>query len=487
MHAAANEVGALWGAPRIEVPRSLTDLLAAASFGDLGAEHSWRCGTARYQPTRPACTGYGCARMSRLARPCSAQRQWSRGRTRSFSLITFVAEPAAGITTEPRQAFVSQSYPGWEWIIVATDDSMPDVSQAIARIGRDDRYPNRQRSVRKHARGRMERGAARGTSGNLRRLLDQHDLLAPAALYKMARVLERSPDCDLLYSDEDRVSRRTLRHEPRFKPDWSPELLLASNYIGRLAMFRVAAAVRSRRFSRSALVHAEEWDLFLRLSRSTARIRRVPRCLYHRDETATAGAEDGTEAVLQDHCRTLGLQVAVTRSHGAARVVWNIQGQPMVSIVIPNRDAAAVFRQCVRVFARTRAIRAANSSSSTTGAPRGKFSSSIGRSSAAVMDASCRSIGPSTFPRPATQAQPRRSGELLLFLNNDIEVIRAGLARRADTLGSAAGRRHCRSEAPVPGSDDSARRSGLWAGPRRPHLREGGRRRIRRVRLHRVV
>ena len=94
---------------------------------------------------------------------------------------------------------------------------------------------------------------------------------------------------------------------------------------------------------------AEEWDLFLRLSRATTRIRRVPHCLYHRDETtrlAPPGPDDA-EPVLRDHFQTLGLEAAVTRTGGLARVSWDIQGQPTVSIVIPNRNAAAVLKQCV--------------------------------------------------------------------------------------------------------------------------------------------
>src|SRR6202022_1266676 len=86
--------------------------------------------------------------------------------------------------------------------------------------------------------------ALRWSQGEFAALLGQHDRLAPAALYEMASALDREPGCDVLYSDEDRIARPSLeRHEPRFKPDWSPELLLASNYIGRMAMMRVAAAI----------------------------------------------------------------------------------------------------------------------------------------------------------------------------------------------------------------------------------------------------
>ena len=115
--------------------------------------------------------------------------------------------------------------------------------------------------------------ALRGARGEFAALLDQHDRLAPSALYEMACALDRTPACDLLYSDEDRISRRGFeRHEPHFKPEWSPELLLASNYIGRMAMMRVAAATAAGGFrnGRGGRGGVEEWDLLLRLSRTTA-------------------------------------------------------------------------------------------------------------------------------------------------------------------------------------------------------------------------
>ena len=51
---------------------------------------------------------------------------------------------------------------------------------------------------------------------------------------------ERLPNSDVLYSDEDRLTAGGARCGPRFKPDWSPELMLSHNYVGRLAMVRAA-------------------------------------------------------------------------------------------------------------------------------------------------------------------------------------------------------------------------------------------------------
>ena len=85
-----------------------------------------------------------------------------------------------------------------------------------------------------------------------------------------------------------RSVRVRQRERPRFKPSWSPELLLAENYIGRLSLMRRELVSGSNGF-RNGFDGAEEWDLLLRLSRRTKAITRLPLCLYHR----AAGARGG--------------------------------------------------------------------------------------------------------------------------------------------------------------------------------------------------
>ena len=63
-------------------------------------------------------------------------------------------------------------------------------------------------------------------------LLDHDDLLAPNALYEVAKVLEKEPETEVLYTDEDKVRGEDLEHfQPHLKPDFSPDLLRSNNYI----------------------------------------------------------------------------------------------------------------------------------------------------------------------------------------------------------------------------------------------------------------
>jgi GT2 family glycosyltransferase len=364
-------------------------------------------------------------------RTLGAQRKTSAAGRRLFSLLTFVTEPESWDAGGIAESVLGQSYPRWEWILAATEDSTGDLRKAADRWARDSRV----RVLRLPAgstRADAWNAALGGALGEFAALLDQDDRLAPAALYEIASAIDRAPGCDLLYSDEDRISRSLGRHEPRFKPDWSPELLLASNYIGRMAMMRVAAATAAGGF-RNGHNGVEEWDLLLRISRATTRIQRVTRCLYHRGEADVSAGTDvdagpgngqGTaEATIREHWEQLGLEVAVSKSAGGCRVVWPVRGRPLVSIVIPNRDAGRILKRCVSgllqetSYPNIELVIVDNGSSDLEVI---ELYRSLEREGPTVIVPFARTFN---FSAACNAGAAAARGDLLLFLNNDIEVL----------------------------------------------------------------
>ncbi len=350
-----------------------------------------------------------------------AQREWSRGRTRTISLISLADEGDGWMDLRTAASVHAQSYQGWEWIVVAPEGRIEEVSRTLG-SGNDPRV--RTLAVPSGvSRADAWNSALREARGEFAALLDSGDVLAPAALYEMAQAIDQPPDSDVLYSDEDRMAPRgTRRHDPHFKPDWSPELLLSSNYIGRLTLLRRNAAIAAGGF-RHVEGGAEEWELLLRLSRSPGRIRRVPRCLYHRVDSRLGETDAGAKAVVEDHCRALGLRPMVTKSAGALRVSWDVPQQPIVSIVIPNRNAAAVFKQCVAgllektAYDRRELIVVDNGSTEPEVL---ELYRSLERRGAARIVPFDR---PFNFSAACNAGAAAASGDLLLFLNNDTEVI----------------------------------------------------------------
>src|SRR4029078_12054626 len=74
--------------------------------------------------------------------------------------------------------------------------------------------------------------ALAAAGGDFVALLDHDDELAPDALLEVAELLDRHPHTDVVYTDEDKLDFDGTHVEPFFKPDWSPEYLNSTMYLG---------------------------------------------------------------------------------------------------------------------------------------------------------------------------------------------------------------------------------------------------------------
>ena len=265
-------------------------------------------------------------------------------------------------------------------------------------------------------------------------VLDSRDTLAPEALLELVKSLNEHPDADIVYSDEDAVAPDGRRVRPFFKPEWSPDLLLSTNYMARFALVRRALIDELGGF-RADAVGAEAYDVLLRAVERTKKIVRVPRVLYHRrlevpSVAALAAGEKRAAAerfVLADALRRRGLEAQVRGQPSDGQAVphhavrYRLRGEPRVSIIIATRDKVHLLSQCIRsIEDKTR----------------------YGRYEVLVVDNGSRD--PETLrylgalgPKHRVVAYPGRfnfsainnfgaeqaTGEQLLFLNNDVEVI----------------------------------------------------------------
>ena len=328
---------ALWGHPRIESPRPFDDVVR-------GLRSAFTRGAIGLSATAPPSAEQIYAAHARTARPSRsalrAQRADARNRSRVITLVTFV-DATSQWRTETDESIFGQSYVNWEWLLVTSSDASG--APSLRRLEKRDRRVRLVAAPAGAGRAGGWEAALAASTGEFVALVDAGDTLSPDALFEMAAVIDGSPGADVIYSDEDEIARGK-RAAPSFKPEWSPELLLSSNYIGRLALIRREAAVAAGGFQERA--SDTEWDLLLRLSRSTARFRRVPRCLYHRRAADRAKGSGPGCADVAAHVAALGRTAQVAASPGGCRVVWPASGR-LVSIVIPNRDALAVLAQAV--------------------------------------------------------------------------------------------------------------------------------------------
>ena len=187
--------------------------------------------------------------------------------------------------------------------------------------------------------------------------VDHDDLLAPFALFEMARAIIESPEADIFYSDEDRCTIEGKRHSPFFKPEWNPELLLSSMYLGHLLAYRRDLVERIGGF-RKEFDLSQDYDFALRATERAKAIYHVPHVLYHWREHPASGSGGGKPearktnlAALSDAMKRRDLAAEISEYPTANRARLKISNWPKVSIVIPT-DSAERARLCVEQLPR---------------------------------------------------------------------------------------------------------------------------------------
>lgn len=275
-----------------------------------------------------------------------------------ISVLVPVYNPAAPTLERAVASVRNQIYEDWE--LCLADDASTDthVRFLLERLAREDprvRITFRERNGHISA---ASNSALQIATGEFVALLDQDDELSSDALARCALALNEHRNLDFIYSDEDKVTEDGVRFDPYFKPDWSPELLLSQMYTGHLSVYR-AELVRAVGGFREGYEGSQDHDLALRVTERTAKIRHIPRVLYHWQavpgSAATAVgakpyASDAALRALEDAIarRLLDGSVEICSGHPDRYIVHLRCGLvPKVSIVIPTRDRADLLERCL--------------------------------------------------------------------------------------------------------------------------------------------
>lgn len=263
--------------------------------------------------------------------------------------------------------------------------------------------------------------------------LDHDDLLAPFALFEVVSKLQTIAEIDMAYSDEDKISKSKKRFDPFFKPDFSPDYLRSTNYMPHFLVIRKSLGDQIGWF-REGYDGAQDYDLILRLVENARVVMHIPKILYHwrvwalstasKIDTKPYANKAGKKA-LQEHLNRIGLLAQVEDGFSPTfyRVRYHISGNPLISIVIPSQDHIADLEQCVSsilqqtTYPNYEIILVENGSKEPE---TFKFYKRL------EQDARIRIIiwnQPFNYSHVNNWAATQVNGEILLFLNNDIQVI----------------------------------------------------------------
>ncbi len=324
-----------------------------------------------------------------------------------------------------------QIYQNWQLCVAVTVAASPTVQKILDECLRDDRVKVINLNEGEGKSGAFNAALALAT-GEFVTILGEEDQLAPWALLEVARFLNDDADTDFIYSDEDKVAQDGSRHEPFFKPGFSPDLLMSMNYIGHLAIFSCQLLDTIGGF-RDGFEGAEAYDLILRASERASRIARIPKVLYHRrDVTASAKAPEGQKLAANDGgIRALEEALARRGKSGSVeplltetyRVRYRLAGNPLVSIIVPTKNKFRLLRRCLEsieqrsTYGNYEIIVVDNGS--TQPAARKYLDSIRKKPNHKVLSFD----QPFNYSRLNNFAAEHARGQFLLFLNNDTEVI----------------------------------------------------------------
>ena len=281
----------------------------------------------------------------------------------TISILTPLYNTPEPYLREFLDSFVDQTAPNGQLCLADASDAEHD---AVKRIVEEYQAKN-QRIVYKKIENKgiaaNTNAAASLATGDYLALADHDDILAPHAMYTMGKAIlqlrQRGEPDGFLYSDEALFSKSIQRPiVAHFKPDYAPDYLLCCNYICHLAVFQKALwdAVGGERPECDG---SQDYDLFLRLIELVGGAAHVPQVLYYWRVHA-GSTSGGTEAkpyvaaaakkALADHLARTGRTGTVEDGlfPSTYRVKWDIEGDPKVSILIPNKDHTDDLEKCLQ-------------------------------------------------------------------------------------------------------------------------------------------
>ncbi len=277
-----------------------------------------------------------------------------------ISVVTPVYNPPLALLDEAIRSVVDQIYPDWELCIADDCSSDPEVRAVLSRWA--EREP-RIKLVFRDENGHIchaTNSAFALASGAWVALLDHDDVLREHALAEVALEINRHPEVELIYSDEDKLDQDGNRYDPYFKPDFSRELFRSQNYLNHLTVHK-ADNIRRVGGWRPGYEGSQDYDLSLRIFEHIDQrtIRHIPKVLYHwravDGSTARTGEEksyafDAGLRALEDHVERTGLGASVMPAPDTPFYRLKLavpDPAPLASLIIPTRDGLELLRGCV--------------------------------------------------------------------------------------------------------------------------------------------
>ena len=271
-------------------------------------------------------------------------------------------------------------------------------------------------------------------AGEYLMLCDHDDTLEPDALYEIVKAINDT-GADVVYTDEDKVSMDGRHYfDPNFKPDFNLFRLRENNYICHIFVVKKSLTDETG-LLRSEFDGAQDFDFILRCCEKAQKITHIPKVLYHwrchmdstaADPSSKAYAYEAGRKAVREHYQRLGIdaKVEMTERPGWYRSHVKVQGNPLISVIIPNKDHTDDLELCLFSMTRKSTYRnyeilivENNSEKEETFEYYRKLPDRYPKARVLTWEKEFNYSAINNF------AAKEAKGEYLLFLNNDVEIL----------------------------------------------------------------
>lgn len=331
------------------------------------------------------------------------------------------------------ESVLRQSYENWQ--LCLADGSPDDKAKEFIEkhYGREKRIVYRKLEENGGISVNTNEAVALAT-GEYLMLCDHDDTLEPDALYEIVKAINDT-GADVLYTDEDKVSMDGQHYfDPNFKPDFNLFRLRENNYICHIFVVKKSLTDETG-LLRSEFDGAQDFDFILRCCEKAQKITHIPKVLYHwrchmdstaADPSSKAYAYEAGRKAVREHYQRLGIdaKVEMTERPGWYRSHVKVQGNPLISVIIPNKDHTDDLELCLFSMTRKSTYRnyeilivENNSEKEETFEYYKKLPDRYPKARVLTWEKEFNYSAINNF------AAKEAKGEYLLFLNNDVEIL----------------------------------------------------------------
>ena len=255
------------------------------------------------------------------------------------------------------ESVLGQTYSNFELCLADDHSTMESVRTCLARYEKKKKVKIVYREENGHI-SRCTNSAIELAEGEFIAFMDCDDVMAPNALYEVARKLNEDRTLDFIYSDEDKIEEDGgNRHEPHFKPDWSPDTFMSLMYTCHLGVYRRTIGEEIG-WLRTGYEGAQDYDFTLRFTEKTDRIGHIPKILYHwRERKESTAVNPEAKQYILETAKKAKEDALERRGYSGRveyipeiyqyRVIYDVPQGAMVSVIIPSKDNFEIFKRCV--------------------------------------------------------------------------------------------------------------------------------------------